>query len=464
MKNLRRRHFILNSMSLAGGLAAAKLLDVRLWVDARHEIPLLPDPEGVLELPKGFSYHAFSKTGELMDDDTLVPWAHDGMAAFDGGDGKVILVRNHEVNTVERGSKEELSMVKFATLPGAGLFDVGGKDALPGGGTTTLVYDTRKKALLSHYRSLAGTERNCAGGRTPWGTWISCEETLSKAGDGQHAQDHGWCFEVPAKISGGVSAGEPLKAMGRFNHEAVAVDPRSGVVYLTEDREDGAFYRFIPKQPGKLHEGGRLQALALILRSKADTRNWPINAGNTTHFDIGTPYAVKWIDLDHVESPDDDLRHRAASAGAAIFARGEGIDYHDGSIAFACTSGGDNSHGQIFRYTPSPMDGPSGDSDKQGLLQLIFEPNDTEMLNYGDNISYSPKGTLVICEDGKDGNRLLMLDREGHVHIFARNVLNDSEFAGSTFSPDGSTLFVNIQNPGFTLAITGPWAELKVTI
>src|SRR5690606_10860267 len=183
------------------------------------------------------------------------------------------------------------------------------------GGTTTLVLDAATLEVEREYRSLAGTIRNCAGGITPWGSWLSCEEDVTRAGEGV-GHDHGWVFEVPATAPGLIDP-VPVKAMGRFNREAAAVDPETGIVYMTEDRDDGLVYRFIPNTPTKLVNGGKLQALAMD--GIADSRNWKDAALAT-----GTMRSVRWVDLDNVESPDDDLRLRGAAKGAMLFARGEG--------------------------------------------------------------------------------------------------------------------------------------------
>jgi secreted PhoX family phosphatase len=308
-------------------------------------------------------------------------------------------------------------------------------DPAPGlGGTTTLIYNTRTKHLEQHYLSLAGTIRNCAGGPTPWNSWISCEETTER--------NHGYCFEVPA--GKGLAAPVPLKAMGRFNHEAIAVGP-DGVVYETEDRGDGLIYRFIPNRPQNLQAGGRLQALRIRDRKGVNTNN---RSGFETPLNV--KLAVEWVDLEDVESPDDNLRKQGLSLGAATFDRGEGMWTGRDGIYFACTTGGRSSAGQIWRYSP-------GRNENEASLELFIEPNDKSLLENADNITVAPWGDLFICEDGPGENRVIGVSPRGETYVFARNAMNDSELTGATFSPDATTLFVNIQNPGLTLAITGPW-------
>jgi secreted PhoX family phosphatase len=170
------------------------------------------------------------------------------------------------------------------------------------------------------------------------------------------------------------------------------------------------------------------------------------------------PIEVTWVDLEDVESPADDLRDQGVAKGAARFSRGEGIWTGPDGVSFAATSGGMNQRGQIWRYVPSPFEGRSREAEHPGTIELLVEPNDVEILDMADNIAVAPWGDLLICEDGREGNFLRGLTPEGILYPIAFNAMNDSEFAGSCVSPDGTTLFVNIQRPGLTLAITGPWA------
>jgi len=413
---------------------------------------LLPDPEGVIDLPKGFRYQVFSRTGETMDDGLLVPPSHDGMAAFPGPGAKTILVRNHEVsvgedNTGAFGDQNELAK----DFPWDLFYDPGKGRHAALGGTTTLIYDTHAQRLEKHSLSLTGTVRNCAGGPTPWLSWITCEESVLRAEE-PLSRDHGYNFEVPAVAKTQVFAPLPLKAMGRFNHEAVAVHARSGTVYQTEDRADGLFYRFLPNERGRLARGGRLQALALRGQRSADTRNW-----TASEISPGQPLAVTWVDIDNVESPEDDLRLQGFDRGAAAFARGEGAWANGDEIYFASTDGGPKRGGQIWRYTASPNEGTAEERREPATLDLFLEPNDTNLLEYADNLTIAPWGDIVICEDGSGVDHVLGVTLQGQIYKLGRNAMNNGEFAGAVFSPDGSTLFVNIQSPGLTLAITGPW-------
>lgn len=417
---------------------------------------------GVLDLPPGFTYNLFSEAGEKMDDGLLVPGKHDGMGVFPGRNGRIILVRNHEM---EAGATEYSPFGAKRTLlrkiNRRKLYDAG-RGKKPGlGGTTTLVYNPKEQRLEKHFMSLAGTYRNCAGGITPWNSWITCEEDTSVPNaDGQNQDDemekeHGYNFEVPATEQISLADPLPLKAMGRFRHEAVAVDPRTGIIYETEDRSDGLLYRFIPNEPGRLLAGGRLQALKFKDSARADTRNFQQRTIRASQ-----KFDVEWVDMKDVESPDDDLRYQGFyDSGAARFARGEGIWQGKDGIYFACTNGGTKRKGQIWRYVPSAVEGKPEEKNRPGKLELFIEPNDGELVENCDNITLAPWGDLIICEDGKNPQYLVGVTPEGKTYRFGKTTL--SEFAGACFSPDGKTMFVNILSPGMTLAITGPWLQLR---
>jgi uncharacterized protein len=420
--------------------------------------PLVDDRRGMLRLPRGFRYTVFSRTGEEMADGLLVPAMHDGMAAFAGPNGRTVLVRNHEMESdwAARGSPYGPDRERLKRVDRSKIYDYGEGVQPSMGGTTTLVFDTRTQKLERHFLSLAGTERNCAGGPTPWGTWITCEEA-NEVPEARAEKLHGYNFEVPPSTSPGLIDPLPLKAMGRFRHEAVAVDPRSGCVYQTEDLGDGLLYRFIPNEPGRLAAGGRLQALKLRSSGKGDTRNWQ----GSPSFPVGEPQPVEWIDLEEIDSPNNDLRRRGAAAGAAVFARGEGAWWGNDSAYFAMTNGGRMTFGQVFRYRPSPYEATAREADAPGTLELFAEPNDTELLSNCDNLTVAPWGDLVICEDSSGFCRVIGVTPRGEFYTIAQYGVSGRELAGACFAPDGSTLFVNVQTPGFTLAITGPWPRAR---
>ena len=399
----------------------------------------------LLKLPEGFSYTTFGWTNEPMADGRKTPDSHDGMGVVRADGDVLTLVRNHEVGA---------GWGSFA--PAAGTYDT-----LCGGGTTTLRFDARKARLVDARPSLGGTVNNCSGGTTPWGTWLSCEEFVSAAGpvtlasvEYTLARDHGFVFEVPAD---GLSRAEPLLAMGQFKHEAVTLDPATGIFYLTEDQEpEAGFYRMIPKVKGEPVRGGRLQMLKAV--GAPDLRS-----GRR----VGERLRVEWVEIDEptrgIEAnggPRGVIRQGLAD-GASRFTRLEGCIAGDGKVYFTATNGGDAACGQVWAYHPGAE-----------ILELVFESPDPAVLDFPDNVVLSPRGGLVICEDSEqEVQRLYGMTGAGGLFEFCRNNVRldgsggfagdfrDSEWAGACFSPDGKWMFANVQSPGFTVAITGPWKD-----
>lgn len=445
---MNRRSFLKNAALTAGAAiplqallarsAAAEPLHAVRRGDTAGYGPLFETPDGttglpLLLLPEGFKYVSFGWTGDVMANGLPTPGAHDGMAAFPAGQHTVRLVRNHE-----RGAGTPFSAAAY--------------NPAAGGGTTTLEFDTRGNGeVLSTVDSLSGTIRNCAGGPTPWGTWLTAEETNEVAG----GVPHGYVFEVPA--DGTLSNAVPLKAMGRFSHEAVAVDPLTGAVYETEDAgSNSGFYRYVPHIPGQLAGGGRLYMLKVVGLFQANLNG---------SFANGTTFDVEWVEIatpdnPALNSPGNFVFSQGRALGAARFARLEGCwRGASGEIYIVSTSGGAVAQGQIWVYDP-----------REETLSLLFESPSAEVLNAPDNITVSPRGGLVLCEDGSGTEYMHGLTVAGEIFRFAQNnvrlngerngIVGDfrgSEWAGACYSPDGRWLFANVQSPGITFAITGPW-------
>ncbi len=488
MAQLDRRTFLRGATAVAGGAVlggpfAGYLAGPAAARSRRVGPPLGPVPDEVdqvvrLWLPEGFHYRSFHDTATpvTLDDGTLLPARHDGMAAFAGPRRRVWLVRNHEING-----------------PGPAFGPGTPYDAMARGGTTTTLVD-RYGNVERAFTSLNGTQMNCAGGRMPWDSWVSCEETINGPDVGPDftgvsnvplTQRHGFIYEVPA---GGQSDREPITAAGRFLHESAAFDPREGVLYMTEDNFGfpSGFYRYVPRRRhhesggsdrSRLPDDGRLQMLAVAGHPNADL------AASQAQ---GARFRVRWVDIDDPNptfpytpgqpaptTNDQALRHvgdQGRAQGAAWFSRLEGSVYDDGTVWFTSTQGGGapetsigpiangfgNGSGQVWAYDT-----------RRETLELAYESPGPDTLDLPDNVTRrSRHGALVLCEDGTNDNYLRGLTRRGELFDIALNRLpnqfND-EFAGATFSPDGHTLFVNIQaSRALTFAIWGPWDRLGV--
>jgi uncharacterized protein len=424
-----------------------------------------------LHLPEGFSYRSFhdTQTPVTLDDGTTLPGRHDGMGAFAGPAGTVFLIRNHEVNNP-----------RPAFGPGAPY------DAMAGGGTTTIQV-TKHGEVIRAFTSLNGTMMNCSGGQMPWGAWVTCEETVNGPDVGPDftgtsnvplTKPHGFVFEVPVD---GQSNRQPITHAGRFAHEAVSFDPKHGHLYLTEDNFGfpSGFYRYAPPSnpmaTGRLEDGGTLQMLVV--------KGQP-NAHLEAQQDAGTTYDVEWVDIadpaptfpyttgETAPTRNDEalvyVGKQGRAQGAAYFSRLEGQIYDSGVVYFTATQGG----GPAEAWTEGDVTVPGGFGNGSGQvwayhiasqkLRCVFQSTGPMELDLPDNITTSRRGTLVVCEDNTDKNYLRGLTKHGHLWDIALNPTDD-EFAGSTFSPDGETLYVNIQaSVGRSFAIWGPWHKIGV--
>lgn len=483
MSGISRRSMLKSSAALVVATSFG-----RLWASdstvTRSLIPIEDPTTGLplLKLREGFSYRSFSWTGDSMEDGAIAPGRHDGMAVFPSDEDHVVLVRNHELVVGPRfGNGENVPIYDDFSIP-AGTEGV--EDGFPGfgGGVTAVSYTSDHKSKTDPL--LAGTANNCAGGSTPWGSWLTCEEIVlrsSRIG----AKDHGYVFEVP---SSGQASARPIIEMGLFRHEATALDPNTGIVYLTEDNgPNSGFFRFQPnnKEPkhGALEEGGSLEMLRVKDKPNADLRAPS----------IGDSYTVDWVPIkDPDQNPEGFMPEafggdvvgtgksgpylQGESAGGARFARGEGAWQHGDSIYWVDTSGGAAGAGAVWTYQPA-----------KSLLTAFYVSPSEAVCDAPDNITLHQNGLLLACEDGGGvntqsgelarGTRLIAVNQRGNMSVVGENniVIEESmkdrpainagdyrrsEWAGAAFSPDGKTLFVNIQTPGITFAITGPWDSL----
>lgn len=479
----------------------------------------------LLQLPAGFSYKSYGWTGDVMTSGGATPGSHDGMAVVEtrrvGRGTEHLLIRNHERGLVGTQAQQIQAQAMYSTglvngiirvNSGSQVIRIGASgtvtnpaspDPTPyvgyaGGGTTFLAF--RDGNWVASGPSIGGTAVNCAGGPTPWGTWLTCEETIldfSRIGGAKH----GYVFETDSDPAQSIA--QPIVGMGRFVHEAVAVDPTTGYVYETEDsRNLSAFFRYVPSdtsgQVGSLHNGGQLQAArikAIVKKAVPAT----IEQANDVGFlnpDIGDEYELEWVDIN---GPDADPvvvtgqpggvsfgfmagpTFEALGKGCTRWSRGEGIWHAAGKMFVIDTSAGlDGSN------RPGRGEGACWELNLATMrIRAIFVSGNQTAGNNPDNVTVSPRGGVVLCEDGGastdafgSGARLLGLDAGGQAYIFCKNNVNlsaaqiaaagksvsagdrrSSEFCGACFDPTGRLLFVNMQTPGITFAITGPWAK-----
>jgi uncharacterized protein len=448
------RRSMLNRSAAALGIALAGSLEGVLGnvapAAAMPEVgygPLVTDPDGLLSLPEGFSYKIVAQSGVTqLESGQPTPSDPDGMASFARRGGGSVLIYNHEVSG---GEAYPVPVVAGFTY-----------DETTGGGTTTLEVDAAGNRIRE-YVSLAGTHTNCAGGRTPWGTWLTCEETEAITG-----KRHGYVFEVDPHNQNANRNPQPIKALGRYAHEALAVDPGSGRIYLSEDATapNGLLYRWTPPASALPLRRGSLKRLAddagTLEAMKAFTRGGAFVPDLSVATRPGTTYRVEWVTI-----PDRDATSLSTRKQLAEITRSrklEGMWSGDGGAyfvaSFARTSDGSAAQhdGQVWFIDP-----------RAGTIELklhfAYTPTDQDNDPDGpDNITVSPYGGVMLAEDGDGKQHLVGATDKGDVFFFARNDHPDNgEFAGPTFAPDQATLFANVQMPGYVFAIQGPFRRLK---
>ncbi|MFC8274972.1 alkaline phosphatase PhoX [Streptomyces sp. NPDC057271] len=419
----------------------------------RHRLgygPLVEDPAGMLALPAGFTYRVITHSGVTkLESGEFTPQKHDGTATFAGPRGTTLLVNNHELKGKRSGWKHPVPLTEGLVY-----------DPAASGGCT--VVEVHRDGTVAEWVGIAGTSTNCAGGRTSWGTWLTCEENSDRAGENGMTKDHGYVFEVDPRDRRANRDPKPIKAFGRYDHEAVVIDPQRGHAYLTEDasKPNGLFFRWVPPK-GFEHGRGKLRTLA----DDAGVLQAPrcIDSGGRFVDDlsratrIGTVYGVDWLDVPDRDGREVEVREQFGPDEVTRARKLEGMWWADGGAYIVSSYARDESpgaahDGQVWFYDPKRRT-----LTLQVLLGVNANPDEDGAYDGPDNITVSPYGGLVIAEDGEGVQHLFGATERGRTYPIARNDLNDSEFAGVVFSPDGDTLYASIQDPGIMVAITGPW-------
>ncbi|WP_116995981.1 alkaline phosphatase PhoX [Desertimonas flava] len=424
----------------SGRPASARRNAVRSWANGYGD--LVPDPAGVLDLPAGFTYQIVSESGgPLTGGAGVLPDAFDGSGLFDI-DGRRFLVRNSEQWLPPDHEHHVIAALELTYDPAA-----------VGGTTTTELDDAH--GVVAEYFSLGGTVANCAGGKTPWATWLTCEETEWRTGENGLTKDHGFVFEVdPVNPFANLNP-TPLYGLGRFAHEAAVIDPTTGIVYLSEDASEpnGLLYRALPSRPlggwASLRAGASLEALV--------AKDGGTLVGDlSVYSDVGTVLSVGWVPVPDPLAVETYTRTQLDEVTRAR--KLEGMWFGDGAVhvvsSFARLGDGSAQEhdGQIWRLDPAAS-----------TLELVvrFGLNDapeSDAIDGPDNVTVSPWGGLLVCCDGAGAQHLFTVAPDGSTSIFARNARDASELTGANFSDDGSTLFFNMYDPGATFAVTGPFA------
>ncbi len=383
---------------------------------------LIKDPDGILDLAPGLKYTVLDRNGNTLSDGHTSPGRPDGMGCFEASDGRLILMRNHEIDLDDIGSSDGRGAYSLKKVPS----DAYSSTDL--GGVSRLVVDPATLRVTQSNMVLSGTRNNCAGGITPYG-WLSCEETLERDG----GTKHGFVFMCDINASQ-LQAPQRIDVYGRFVHEAAGFDPSNGRCYLTEDISSACLYRFLPDDVATPFRG-LLQALRVI-----GTETF-----NASEMVRGESKSIEWIDVPDAQA-GIEVSRESQKLGAAVFARGEGCWFDNGLLVFSCTAGGPKEKGQIFQLE---------DRGEVPTLTLLAQSDAETDLSHPDNLTISPGGDIMLAEDN-DGECLIQrLSKDGLLNAIARNREKGEEIAGLCFSPEGKILFGNIQEPGITFAISG---------
>jgi secreted PhoX family phosphatase len=471
---------------VAGASAPAKVVPANGGGRSSDRLfpPLVDDPNGILALPAGFAYTVVSRVGEtdLAFGQGKTPDFHDGTAVVGRTWRGYTLIQNHELTP-------HMSTYGVPHIAGT-VYDPGSVNA---SGCTVLTTDGRG-GRVAEWVGISGTVRNCAGGPTPWGTWLTCEETTITAGatwsgggvTGTYEKNHGYVFEVFPDTSDR-QLPNPIKAFGRFDHEAIAIEPGRNRAYLTEDASgpNGLVYRWTAPRGVRLGAGiakrlgdtdGTLEAMQILL----DDGSILPDVAYITSAQLGRPFKVTWNPVPDREATATPIRRQFTDGTVTRGKKFEGLwadergvyivnsfafgssdlpadaVKHDGMVWYYDFS--DETIRLVTYFPHNPL--AEGEGPFPPYADLTFDGPD--------NVSVTPWGTLILAEDGVRASHVLSAVPGGPTQAIARNQLANgtangvptySEFTGPTFSPDGKVLFVNIQSPGITLAINGPWSR-----
>jgi secreted PhoX family phosphatase len=446
--------------------------------------PLQDDPDGILALPAGFSYKIVTREGvtDMSFGQGKTPAFHDGTGVVAAGRNKLTIIQNHELTP-------HMATFGVPHVPGT-VYDPGAANA---SGCTVITMDGNGRRT-AEWVGISGTVRNCAGGVTPWGTWLTCEENFASAGatwsaggqSGMYEKNHGYVFEVLQSDSSH-QVPKPIKAFGRFEHEALAVEPNLKHVYLSEDASGptGLFYRWTAPHGPRLGAGlanvladnaGKLEAMQI----RMDDGSIIPDVAYLTSAQLGRPFKVTWIEVPDRDAVSMPTRSQFADGTVTRGKKFEGV-WSNGKGAYIVNS-------FAFGSSDLPADATKHDGmvwfydySAQTITLVTYFPHNPAAETEGafgkyadlqfdgpDNVTVTPWGTLVLAEDGVRASHVLSAVPGGPTYAIARNQLSNgtssgaptySEFTGPTFAPDGKILFVNIQLPGITLAITGPWEK-----